>query len=103
MNDQCILHSCVAREGLLNPLACPHHMSQSEDAEFREGVVLNKPVKDGRGSFVNVGLAKEVQIDRQLDAGLRVTIKMKPSAEGNSRCCTKSLFSSVKLRLELLC
>ena len=57
-------------------------MSQSDEAEYREGVVLNKPVKEGRGSFVNVGLPKEVQIDRHLDAGLRVTVKMKPSFEG---------------------
>jgi len=59
-------------------------MGQSDEAEYREGVVLNKPVKDGRGSFVNVGLRKEVQIDRQLDAGLRVTVKIKPSVEGIS-------------------
>lgn len=75
---------CCCYEGLLNPLACPHHMGQSDEAEYREGVVLNKPVKDGRGSFVNVGLRKEVQIDRQLDAGLRVTVKIKPSVEGIS-------------------
>jgi len=69
-------------KGLLNPLACPHHMSQSDEAEYREGAVLDKPVKEGRGSFVNVGLKKEIQIDRQLDAGLRVTVKLKPSVEG---------------------
>jgi len=74
---------CCCVEGLLNPLACPHHMSQSDRAKYREGVVLNKPVKEGRGSFVNVGLTKEVQVDRQLDAGLRVTVKMKqPSVQG---------------------
>jgi len=78
---------CCSVEGLLNPLACPHHMSQSEKAEYREGVVLNKPVKEGRGSFVNVGLPKEIQIDRTLDAGLRVTVKMKPSVEGK---CTNA-------------
>jgi len=75
---------CCCSAGLLNPLACPHHMSQSEEAEYREGVVLNKPVKEGRGSFVNVGLQKEVRIDRHLDAGLRVTIKMKSYVEGMS-------------------
>ena len=59
-------------------------MSQSDEAEYREGVVLNKPVKEGRGSFVNVGLLKEIQIDRCLDAGLRVTVKLKPLVEGMS-------------------
>ena len=44
--------------GVLNPLDCPHHMRTSEDSLFREGVVLDKPVKPGKGSFVNVGLLK---------------------------------------------
>ena len=57
-------------------------MSQSDEAEYREGVVLNKPVREGRGSFVNVGLPKEVEIDRHLEPGLRVTVKMKPAVEG---------------------
>ena len=61
---------------------CPHHVSQSEDAEYREGVVLNKPTKEGRGSFVNVGLHKDVQIDKCIDSGLRVTVKMKPAVGG---------------------
>jgi len=78
-------------EGVLNPLACPHHMSQSEEAEYREGVVLNKPVREGRGSFVNVGLTKEVQIDRHLEQGLRVTIKMKPAVNG---MCTSTQTTS---------
>jgi len=59
-------------------------MSQSDEADYREGVVLNKPVKEGRGSFINAGLPKDVQIDRHLDAGLRVTVKMKPSVDGMS-------------------
>jgi len=74
------VHCCC--EGLLNPLACPHHMSQTDEVEYREGVVLNKPVREGRGSFVNVGLGKEVQIDRHLEPGLRVTVKMKPALDG---------------------
>ena len=45
--------------GLLNPLDCPHHM-RIDDCEipYREGVVLNRPAKPGKGSFVNVGLRK---------------------------------------------
>ena len=68
--------------GVLNPLACPHHMSQSDETEYREGVVLDKPVREGHGSFANVGLLKEVQIDRQLQPGLRVTVRMNPPVEG---------------------
>ena len=44
--------------GILNPLDCAHHMRAEDDTDYREGVVLKKPVRDGKGSFVNVGLSK---------------------------------------------
>lgn len=62
--------------GLLNPLDSPHHMRVDEDSEYREGVVLDRPSKPGRGSFVNCGMKKEVQIDKQLKPGLRVTVRL---------------------------
>jgi len=70
-------------------------MSQSDEAEYRDGVVLNKPVREGRGSFVNVGLTKEVQIDRCLEAGLRVTVKMKPAVDGT---CSSGRATAAMLR-----
>lgn len=70
--------------GLLNPLATPHHMGQDDDAEYREGVVLDKPVKDGKGSYVNVGLGEEIQIDKRLQAGCRVTVQMESEAPGRT-------------------
>ena len=33
-------------------------MRAEDDCDYREGVVLNMPVKDGKGSFVNCGIAK---------------------------------------------
>ena len=44
--------------GLLNPLDAPHHLRQDEVSEYREGIVLDRPVKSGCGSFVNAGLKK---------------------------------------------
>ena len=49
--------------GLLNPLDCPHHMRIDDAASFREGVVLDRPVKKtskkkGTGSYVNCGTRK---------------------------------------------
>ena len=46
--------------GLLNPLDCPHHMRQSEDSTYREGVVLDRPLKQNSksGSYVDCGLRK---------------------------------------------
>ena len=70
--------------GLLNPLDCPHHAKADEEIHYREGVVLDKPSKETKGSFVNVGLLKEVQIDKKLNAGVRVTVEMLSSINGTS-------------------
>uniref|UniRef100_A0A803YH69 28S rRNA (uridine-N(3))-methyltransferase n=1 Tax=Meleagris gallopavo TaxID=9103 RepID=A0A803YH69_MELGA len=69
-------HGDLQFAGLLNPLDSPHHMRVDEDSEYREGVVLDRPTKPGRGSFVNCGMKKEVQIDKQLKPGLRVTVRL---------------------------
>ena len=62
--------------GLLNPLDTPHHMKVDDDVPYREGVVLDRPAKSGCGSFVNVGMRKEVRIDKSIKPGVRVTVKM---------------------------
>ncbi|XP_046572706.1 putative methyltransferase C9orf114, partial [Haliotis rubra] len=74
-------HKDLQYAGLLNPLDCYHHLRIDDVSTYREGVVLNKPIREGRGSFVNVGLYKEVQIDRQLKPGVRVTVKLAPQEE----------------------
>ncbi|XP_052764247.1 putative methyltransferase C9orf114 [Mya arenaria] len=72
-------HKDLQYAGVLNPLDCPHHMRAQDEAVYREGVVLNKPPREGRGSFVNIGLTKDVQIDKHLKAGVRVTVKIDPA------------------------
>lgn len=69
-------HNHLQYAGLLNPLDCPHHMRKDDEMEFREGVVLEKAVKPGRGSYVDVGLIKEVEIDKELVPGIRVTVQL---------------------------
>ncbi|KAG8554806.1 hypothetical protein GDO81_003902 [Engystomops pustulosus] len=71
-------HPDLQFAGLLNPLDSPHHMRIDEESKYREGVVLDRPTKPGKGSFVNCGMRKEVQIDKQLQAGVRVTVHMQP-------------------------
>ncbi|KAJ8286866.1 hypothetical protein GJAV_G00044240 [Gymnothorax javanicus] len=78
-------HQDLQFAGLLNPLDSPHHMRMDEDAEFREGVILDRPSKAGKGSFVNCGLRKEVQIDKQLQAGLRVTVRLNKTQIAESK------------------
>jgi len=69
-------HKDLQYAGLLNPLDSPHHVRADEEVEFREGVVTDKPVAEGKGSWVHVGLQNPVQIDKRLVAGTRVTVQM---------------------------
>ncbi|PIO38678.1 hypothetical protein AB205_0035890 [Aquarana catesbeiana] len=69
-------HPDLQFAGLLNPLDSPHHMRIDEESLYREGVVLDRPTKPGKGSFVNCGMRKEVRIDKQLQEGLRVTVQL---------------------------
>lgn len=55
--SKCGLCLCVF-SGLLNPLDSPHHMRIDEESNFREGVVVDRPCKAGKGSFVNCGMRK---------------------------------------------
>lgn len=79
-------HKDLQYAGLLNPLDCPHHVRAAEKVQYREGVVLNKPVKESKGSFVNVGLTLECQINKQLVPGVRVTVKMDHEYNGKKKC-----------------
>src|SRR6266404_2761510 len=62
--------------GILNPLDCPHHLRANEVSKFREGVTLDKPVNDDLGSYVDVGLGKDIRIDKHLQPNIRVTVKV---------------------------
>ncbi|XP_013862036.1 putative methyltransferase C9orf114 homolog [Austrofundulus limnaeus] len=79
------VHKDLQYAGLLNPLDSPHHMRIDEESEYREGRVLNKPPKQGKGSLVNCGMRKDVRIDKQLQSGLRVTVKLSKTQNQESR------------------
>lgn len=72
------LHKDLKFSGLLNPLDAPHHLRQQNDFIFREGVVVNKPAKETKGSYVNIGLLNDCMVDKVLTPGLRVTVKLQP-------------------------
>ncbi|XP_066466613.1 putative methyltransferase C9orf114 homolog [Tiliqua scincoides] len=87
-------HQDLQFAGLLNPLDSPHHVRVDEESKYREGVVLARPTKPGRGSFVNCGMRKEVQIDRQLEAGLRVTVRLDEKQYPDSKTQKGTVVSS---------
>ncbi|TKR78250.1 hypothetical protein L596_019087 [Steinernema carpocapsae] len=73
------LHPALRYSGVLNPLDSMNHLRATDmSIPFREGIVLDKPVKIGRGPFCDVGLEKDLQIDREvlLPPGTRVTVKV---------------------------
>ncbi|XP_030004324.1 putative methyltransferase C9orf114 homolog isoform X1 [Sphaeramia orbicularis] len=78
-------HQDLQYAGLLNPLDSPHHMRIDEESEYREGIVLDRPMKQGKGSFVNCGMRKEVRIDKQLQPGLRVTVQLNQTQNPESK------------------
>ncbi|XP_058125246.1 putative methyltransferase C9orf114 [Anopheles ziemanni] len=79
------IHNDLKYCGLLNPLDSQHHLRQLSEFVFREGIVTNKPVKMGKGSFVNVGLLNDVRVDDVLEPNVRVTVKLPEGAELKSR------------------
>jgi predicted SPOUT superfamily RNA methylase MTH1 len=48
--------SALRFSGLTNPLDAPHHLRANEWCKYREGVIIPRPVKDKKGSWVNIGL-----------------------------------------------
>lgn len=52
------MHPSLRLAGLLNPLDAPHHMRADDACPFREGVVLDRTIKKGAGSFVDIGKRK---------------------------------------------
>jgi hypothetical protein len=62
-------------------------------ARYREGVVLKAELQAGEGSHIDVGLPKEIVIDRRLKPGVRVTVKMDSSTRHQKviRGCTLGL------------
>ncbi|KAH0615423.1 hypothetical protein JD844_004630 [Phrynosoma platyrhinos] len=98
--------ACVQLARILQYLECPQYLRKSffpkhqdlqfadEESEYREGVVLARPVKPGQGSFVNCGMRKEVKIDKQLEAGLRVTVKLNEQQNPDSKTQKGTVVSS---------
>ncbi|XP_076258292.1 28S rRNA (uridine-N(3))-methyltransferase [Rhynchophorus ferrugineus] len=79
------IHKDLQYCGVLNPLNAPHHLGPKDGFIYREGVVLNTPVKAEKGSVVNVGLLKLVRVDKVLVPGIRCTVKLLPQDSNNKK------------------
>ncbi|XP_033251861.1 putative methyltransferase C9orf114 [Drosophila miranda] len=74
------LHKDLKYSGLLNPLDTPHHLRQQSKFRYREAVISNKKAKDGQ-SYANMGLLNDVLVDKAIEPGVRVTVKMDPASD----------------------
>ncbi|XP_055625312.1 putative methyltransferase C9orf114 [Toxorhynchites rutilus septentrionalis] len=94
------IHNDLKFCGLLSPLDSQHHLRQASEFEFREGIVTNKPTKNDKSSFVNVGLLNDVLVETHLEPGLRVTVKMPPGADLKSKKIRAKVVSPSQPRQE---
>nr|XP_045017107.1 putative methyltransferase C9orf114 homolog [Jaculus jaculus] len=93
-------HQDLQFAGILNPLDSPHHMRQDEESEYREGIVVERPTKPNQGSFVNCGLKKDVKIDKNLEPGLRVTVRLNQKQLPECKAYRGTVVSSQEPRIK---
>jgi predicted SPOUT superfamily RNA methylase MTH1 len=79
------MHPDLKFAGLMNPLDAPHHLRADDPSEYREGVVTDRPIRTGNGSWVNIGLLQDCLTDIVVDAGTRVTIKLSADSDPHKR------------------
>ena len=70
------MHPDLRSVGILAPLDATNHPRRDEECPYREGLVSDRPVKGNQGSWVSVGLAKEILLDKRLPPGTRVTVRV---------------------------
>lgn len=73
--------------GLVNPLEGDHHLKITEWCKYREGVIIRRPVRDQRGSWANIGLLKDCQVNMMLEENTRVTVKLNDNAFNHENKC----------------
>jgi len=71
------LHPDLRYAGLLNPLDSPHHLNRDSDSNYREGVVVARKSTNEKTCFVDIGKRRWCELDKKLEAGTRVTVKLK--------------------------
>ena len=79
--------------GLMNPIDTPNHVRADEWTPYREGVIINRPSKDGKGSWANIGIYKDCQLDMSLQEGTRVTVKLDQSGFSEKIKCKFVFFT----------
>lgn len=77
------MHPDLRCVGLLHPLDASNHPRSNEQCPYREGLISERTPSRGH-SYAVVGLQKEVEVDRELPPGTRVTVRMPDAAAKGS-------------------
>eukprot|EP00002_Diphylleia_rotans_P020711 TRINITY_DN4019_c0_g3_i1.p1 TRINITY_DN4019_c0_g3~~TRINITY_DN4019_c0_g3_i1.p1 ORF type:complete len:358 (-),score=76.28 TRINITY_DN4019_c0_g3_i1:13-1086(-) len=70
------VHPDLKHAGLLLPLESAHHLKFTEWCQYRDGVVMDRPVREKRGSFVDIGLKVPGKIGITIRPHTRVTLDL---------------------------
>lgn len=71
----------------MNPIESKHHLKSDEFFNYREGYVLDRPVKEKDGSWVDIGLRKHAKVDFQLQPMTRVTVRLNEKSLNTQNKC----------------
>lgn len=82
----------------MNPIESKHHLKTDEFHQYREGIVVKRPIKEGaEGSWVDIGLKKLAKINYVLQPMTRVTVKLnEKSLDHPQKCCFSPDFSFLR-------
>ncbi|XP_023328155.1 putative methyltransferase C9orf114 [Eurytemora carolleeae] len=82
------IHKDLQFAGVLNPTDMPHHLRTQESSLYREGIVTDRPAKEG-SCFVNIGLKGDCMIKRSIKPGMRVTVRLSDDYEWDKKLSGK--------------
>jgi predicted SPOUT superfamily RNA methylase MTH1 len=71
------MHPDLNNVGLMNPIEARNHLKTDQISEFREGVALERPTKQGAGSWVDIGLRQQARMNVLVLPLTRVTLRLK--------------------------
>lgn len=71
------MHPDLNNVGLMNPIEALHHFKADDKTQFRDGVAVERPTKNGAGSWVDIGLKQQARMDHLVLPLTRVTLRIK--------------------------
>jgi len=77
--------------GLLKDMDLHYHLLPDKDTKYREGLTLDRPSKKNCGSWIELGIKKQGQLDIKLEPKVRVTVKINDDCSWDSSSSIEKL------------